>query len=63
METMCFDDFKKWAAGNIKNHLPEEYKDAAVSMRSVKKVGSKHTGLSVRNEGQIIAAEINLDEL
>ena len=63
METMCFDDFKKWAAGNIKNHLPEEYKDAAVSMRSVKKLGSKHTGLSVRNEGQIIAAEINLDEL
>ena len=63
MEMMCFEDFKKWAAEDIKNHLPKEYKDAAVSMRSVKKLGSRHTGLSVRNEGQTVAAEINLDEL
>lgn len=63
MERMDFEGFKKWASEGIKAHLPEEYKDANVYMRSAVKLGSKHTGLSVRKEGQAIAAEINLNEL
>ena len=63
MERMDFEGFKRWASEGIKSHLPEEYKDADVRMRSAVKLGSKHTGLSVRMKGQNIAAEINLNEL
>ena len=62
MKPMDINEFKSWAAAEIKGRLPEDYADAKVRVRSVRKLGSSHTGLSVRREGQSGAPEIDLDE-
>ena len=62
MKTMDIAEFKTWAAEEIKRCLPEAYADAQVRVRSVRKLGSSHTGLSVMKEGQNGAPEIDLDE-
>ncbi len=62
MKTMDIAEFKTWAAEEIKRRLPEDYAAAEVRVRSVRKLGSSHTGLSVRRDGQSGAPEIDLDE-
>ena len=61
MNHMNFDDFKKWTEDNILFFLPESYKDAKIDIYDVVKTGVTYTGMTVRNEGQMIAPAINLN--
>lgn len=62
MNDMTFNEFKAWAAEEIKNWLPEEYATADIEVRQVDKLDKSYTGMTVRPEGQAAAPTVNLDQ-
>ena len=62
MSNMNFGEFKQWAAGEIKDWLPEEYQNADVDIHQVEKLGQSYSGMTVKKEGQIAVPTVNLDQ-
>ena len=62
MEKMNFDEFKAWAAEEIRGWLPESYADAEIQIRQVEQLGKSYTGMTVRAEDQIAVPTINLND-
>ena len=58
---MSFDDFKKEVAAVVKDYLPDEYKDAKVTIATVSKIGMTYDSLTVRPEGQLASPAANLN--
>lgn len=61
MNNMNYDDFKKEVEAVVKDYLPDEYKDAKVSITTVSKIGMTYDSLTVRPEGQVAAPAANLN--
>ncbi len=57
---MNYTKFMSFAKSHIKDYLPEEYKDAEVSLMPVKKLDEEYIGLTVKKEGQISAPIVNI---
>lgn len=58
---MNFDEFKKEVEAVVKDYLPDEYKNAKVSIATVSKIGMTYDSLTVRPEGQIASPAANLN--
>jgi len=58
---MNFDEFKKEVEAVVKEYLPDEYKDAKVSIATVSKIGMTYDSLTVRPEGQVASPAANLN--
>ena len=58
---MSFNEFRAWAAENIKDYLPALYSDASVDVRKIAKPGRTYTGLNVMPEGCNTCATVDLD--
>ena len=58
---MNYDEFKKEVEAVVKDYLPDEYKDAKVSIAQVSKIGMTYDSLTVRPEGQMAAPAANLN--
>ena len=58
---MNFDEFKKEVEAVVKDYLPDEYKDAKVSIANVSKIGMTYDSLTVRPEGQVASPAANLN--
>ena len=61
MEKMNYDEFKKEVEAVIKDYLPDEFKDAKVSVNQVSKIGMTYDSLTVRPEGQVASPAANLN--
>ena len=57
---MSYEEFKEWAADEIKAWLPPEYADANVSIHRMEKLGLAYDGMTVVRDGQRAAAAVNL---
>lgn len=55
------DEFKQFIKDNIKNYLPEHYKDAAIYFEDVVKGGKSQEGMLIRNDNQNIVPRIIID--
>lgn len=62
MKDMSFEEFKQWAADEIKDWLPEEFAGADVTIHQVDKLGQSYTGMLVKTEDQTAAPTVNLDQ-
>ena len=60
MEKMSYEEFKAWAADEIRAWLPPEYADADVSIHRMEKLGLAYDGMTVVRRGQRAAAAVNL---
>ena len=60
MEKMSYEEFKAWAADEIRAWLPPEYADADVSIHRMEKLGLAYDGMTVVRSGQRAAAAVNL---
>lgn len=60
MEKMSYEEFKAWAADDIRAWLPPEYADADVSIHRMEKLGLAYDGMTVVRSGQRAAAAVNL---
>ena len=61
-EKMDFSEFRDWAQHSILSYLPEEYREAEVTLYPVVKAGVSYTGMIVRKNEEITAAAVNLEE-
>lgn len=61
MNKMNYDEFKKEVEAVIKDYLPDEFKDAKVSVAQVSKIGMTYDSLTVRPEGQLASPAANLN--
>ena len=61
MNKMNYDEFKKEVEAVVKDYLPDEYKDAKVSIATVSKIGMTYDSLTVRPEGQVASPAANLN--
>lgn len=61
MRTMTMTEFSAWAADNIKDHLPDEYRDAEIRIDRFKKLGSSYTAMCVIPEGLRAAPAVDMD--
>ena len=61
MEKKNYQMFKNEVAEIIKDYLPNEYKDAKVSISTVSKIGITYDSLTVRPEGQMASPAANLN--
>lgn len=59
---MNFEQFVEEVRAEIKHYLPEELKNAEVTIMNHEKLNENYVGLIVRNEGQSIAPTINLNK-
>ena len=57
---MNYTKFMSFVKSHIKDYLPEEYKDAEVSLMPVKKLDEEYIGLTVRMKEQIAAPIVNI---
>ncbi|MBR2779197.1 MAG: hypothetical protein IKD85_03395 [Firmicutes bacterium] len=62
MKIMSFDDFSDRAGKEIRDWLPDLYKDAEVEMQTVERLRGAYTGMTVVPGEQMIAPIINLQE-
>lgn len=61
MERMSYEEFKKEVEAEVKDYLPDEYKDAKVTIATVSKIGQTYDSLTVRPEGQVASPAANLN--
>lgn len=59
---MSFEAFTEVAQAEIKSYLPDEYKDADITVRQMQKMNETYKGMSVAKKGQIAVPNINLDQ-
>lgn len=63
MAKISFEEFKTYVQQNIKFFLPEEYSEAEVNINDVTKInGIQLSGLNVRKPGQMITANVYLED-
>jgi len=62
MQMMSFAEFGEWAADNIRDQLPEEFRDAKVRIDKCDRLGGSYMGMTVMPEGQYISPTVNLDQ-
>ena len=60
-EKMDFKEFTETVTGNIRDYLPEQFRDAEITVKEYAKPGISYTAMQVRQEGQMIVPNINLD--
>lgn len=58
---MTFEEFTKTVTENIKDYLPEAYRDAQVTTGQFQKLNGSYLGLQVRKEGQEAVPTVNLE--
>lgn len=58
---MTFDEFENEVKNTVKDYLPDEYKDANVSIKPVSKIGMKYDSLTVRFKEQSASPAANLN--
>lgn len=58
---MTFGDFVDTVKDNIKDYLPDSYRDAEIRTGMFQKLNGAYLGLQVRKEGQIAVPNINLE--
>ena len=58
-----YQEFKDTVLDSIRDHLPEEYKDASINVGESRKINESYDGITVLKEGQHIAPAINLNHL
>ena len=58
---LSYDEFKSEVEAVVKDYLPDEYKDAKVTIATVSKIGITYDSLTVRKEGQLAAPAANLN--
>lgn len=63
MKKMDFEEFKKWAAEEVKSRLPEKYADVTPSFEQIKKHSSSYAGMVMRAENETCASVVNMDEI
>lgn len=56
-----FKEFVQLVKDSIRDYLPKEYRDANVSVQPFQKLNRSYLGLQVKNEGQMVVPNINLD--
>ena len=61
IDNMNYEQFKHEVESVVKDYLPDEYKDAKVSIAEVSKIGMTYDSLTVRPEGQMAAPAANLN--
>lgn len=59
---MTFDKFKDVITDKIIEYLPEDYKDAEITIRTVEKSTHSYNGMTIRKPNEMIAPTINLDD-
>ncbi|MCR4781799.1 MAG: DUF5688 family protein [Lachnospiraceae bacterium] len=63
MAKISFEEFKTYVQQNIKFFLPDEYSEAEVKINDVTKInGIQLSGLNVRKPGQMITANVYLED-
>ena len=60
-EKMDFKEFTETVTGNIRDYLPEQFRDAEITVKEYAKPGISYTAMQVRQEDQMIVPNINLD--
>ena len=60
MSRVSFQEFADTVAANIRDHLPESYRDAEVKVTEFQKLNESYLGMTVRQEGQTVVPNINL---
>ena len=58
---LSYDEFKSEVEAVVKDYLPDEYKDAKVTIATVSKIGITYDSLTVRKDGQLAAPAANLN--
>ncbi len=61
IDNMNYEQFKHEVESVVKDYLPDEFKDAKVSIATVSKIGMTYDSLTVRPEGQLAAPAANLN--
>ena len=58
---MTFEEFTETVKENIKDYLPDSYRDAQVTTGRFQKLNSSYLGLQVKQEGQEAVPTVNLE--
>lgn len=58
---MSFEEFVEAVKDNIRDYLPEKYRDAEISTEPFQKLNSSYMGLQVKTEGQNVVPTVNLE--
>lgn len=61
MANLTYEQFKTEITENIKDYLPEEYKEAEVKLSTVNKIGKTYDGLSVRPKNKFYSPAANIN--
>lgn len=61
MPELSYDAYKDYVKDHIKEYLPDEFKDAKISIAEVTKIGSTYDSLTVRPDGQMASPAANLN--
>ena len=58
---MSFEEFVEAVKDNIRDYLPDKYRDAEISVGPFQKLNTSYMGLQVKTEGQQVIPTINLE--
>lgn len=61
-DKMTFNEFVNTVQENIRDYLPEEYRDAVITTAAVQKLKDSYLGMTVKLDGQSIVPQINMDK-
>lgn len=61
MANLTYEQFKTEITENIKDYLPDDYKEAEVKISTVNKIGNTYDGLSVRPKNKIYSPAANIN--
>ena len=60
-ERMDFKEFTDVIRENIRDYLPDSYRDAEIKVEEFHKLDHSYMGMQVKREGQTVVPNINLD--
>lgn len=61
MANLTYEQFKEQIAENIKDYLPDDYKEAEVEISTVSKIGKTYDSFTVKPKNKIFAPAANLN--
>ena len=59
---MDFSSFLEWVVREVEKRAGDDFKDAAIEVSEVKKIGKVYTGLSLRREGDVYNPTVDLND-
>ena len=62
-DLMTFEEFTEQVKKEIRNYLPPDYADAKMEVTESLKINSAYQSMTIKKEGQQIAAAVNLNEM